>query len=79
MLEQFKKFKKYKEYISKEFENKFALLSSVILCIVGALAGIYDDFDQFVPVLNDLNIAIIGAYIGSLALIFSGVVFWVDY
>ena len=75
MLEQFKKFKKYKEYISWEFENKFALLSSVIVCIVGFWANIYEDFNQFVPVLNDLAIAIIGAYIGSLALIFSGVVF----
>lgn len=75
MLEQFKKFKKYKEYFSWEFENKFALISSIVILIIGWLVDIYGDINQFVSVLNDLGIALIGAYVGSLALIFSGVVF----
>lgn len=75
MLEQFNKFKKYKEYFSWEFENKFALLFSIIVLIICGIVNLYEDINQFVTTINDFGIALIGAYVGSLALIFSGVVF----
>lgn len=75
MLEQLKKYGKYKEYFAWEFENKVAFITSCMIIIIGILVRFYEDFNQFVPVINDLCIALIGAYVGSLALIFSGVIF----
>ena len=75
MFKQFRDFKKYKEYISWEFENKFAFWATCIMIIVGLFVKLYDNLNLFIIFINDICVALIGAYVGSLALIFSGVVF----
>ena len=78
MLKRFKKFDKFKEYISFDFENRFAIIATAIMLILCAIVRFYSNYESYGNIINDLCIALIGAYIGSLALIFSGIVFLAD-
>ncbi len=75
MIKNFIKYGKFREYFSLQFENKFAFISMILILAVFCKVNFYSDFERYQMLLNDLCIALIGAYIGSLALIFSGVVF----
>lgn len=76
MITQFKKYKKFKEVFSWQFENKFAMVVSIIVLVASMLLDLHNNFNSYIEVINNLSIALIGGYIGTLALIFSGVVFW---
>lgn len=76
MITQFRKYKKFNEVFSWQFENKFAMVVSIIVLVFSMLFDMYNNFNDYIEVINNLSIALIGGYIGALALIFSGVVFW---
>lgn len=75
MFHKFVQYEKFKEYFSWDFENKFALLGTVVLVIATYFFKIYDCFDNYIEVINSLLGLVIGALIGALALILSGIVF----
>lgn len=76
MIRKFIQYKKFRELFSWDFENRFALLGTVILLFATYFFRIYDDFENYIEMINSLLGVIIGALIGALALIFSGIVFW---
>ena len=76
MIKKFLKYGKFKEYFAWEFENRFALVGTIFLGFATYFFKIYDDLQNYIAILNSTLGVIIGALIGTLALIFSGIVFW---
>lgn len=76
MIRKFLKYNKFAEFFANEFENKFAFIGTLILLSATYFFRVYDDLANYVDVFNSLLGGIIGALIGALALIFSGIVFW---
>lgn len=76
MIKKFWKYGKFKEYFAWAFENIFALIGTVLLVIATYYLKIYEDLQNYISILDSTFGVIIGALIGTLALIFSGIVFW---
>lgn len=76
MIKKFWKYGKFKEYFAWAFENIFALSGTVLLVIATYYLKIYEDLQNYISILDSTFGVIIGALIGTLALIFSGIVFW---
>lgn len=76
MIKRFKKYKKFKEYISWNFENKFAICSTTFLFVFAITFKTWESFDAFEEMISSVLSTWLGAIIGSLALIFAGIVFW---
>lgn len=76
MIKKFWEYGKFKEYFAWAFENIFALIGTVLLVIATYYLKIYEDLQNYISILDSTFGVIIGALIGTLALIFSGIVFW---
>lgn len=76
MIKKFWEYGKFKEYFAWAFENIFALIGTVLLVIATYHLKIYEDLQNYISILDSTFGVIIGALIGTLALIFSGIVFW---
>lgn len=76
MIKKFGEYGKFKEYFAWAFENIFALIGTVLLVIATYYLKIYEDLQNYISILDSTFGVIIGALIGTLALIFSGIVFW---
>ncbi|WP_455945637.1 hypothetical protein [Eubacterium ramulus] len=76
MIKKFWEYGKFKEYFVWAFENRFALIGTVLLVIATYYLKIYEDLQNYISILDSTFGVIIGALIGTLALIFSGIVFW---
>lgn len=76
MIKSFIKYGKFKEYFSIEFETVFAAISTIILLIFAIVFRMWDSFKAYEDEICSLIGSWIAALIGSLALIFSGIVFW---
>lgn len=76
MIKKFWEYGKFKEYFAWAFENIFALVGTVLLVIATYYLKIYEDLQKYISILDSTFGVIIGALIGTLALIFSGIVFW---
>ena len=76
MIKKFWEYGKFKEYFAWAFENIFALIGTVLLVIATYYLKIYEDLQNDISILDSTFGVIIGALIGTLALIFSGIVFW---
>ena len=76
MIKKFWEYGKFKEYFVWAFENRFALIGTVLLVIATYYLKIYEDLQNYISILDSTLGVIIGALIGTLALIFSGIVFW---
>lgn len=76
MIKKFLEYRKFKEYFAGDFENIFAVLGTTFLTIAVYFFRIYEDLQNYVSILESMFGVIIGALIGMLALIFSGIVFW---
>ena len=76
MIKKFWEYGKFKEYFAWAFENIFALIGTVLLVIATYYLKIYEDLQNYISILESTFGVIIGALIGTLALIFSGIVFW---
>lgn len=76
MIKKFWEYGKFKEYFAWAFENIFALIGTVLLIIATYYLKIYEDLQNYISILDSTFGVIIGALIGTLALIFSGIVFW---
>ena len=76
MIKKFWEYGKFKEYFAWTFENIFALIGTVLLVIATYYLKIYEDLQNYISILDSTFGVIIGALIGTLALIFSGIVFW---
>ena len=76
MIKKFREYGKFKEYFVWAFENRFALIGTVLLVIATYYLKIYEDLQNYISILDSTFGVIIGALIGTLALIFSGIVFW---
>lgn len=59
-----------------EFENRFALVVSLIIVTVSYYFNVHDNFNEYVDLTNNINITLLGTNLGALALTFSGIVFW---
>lgn len=75
MIAKFKQFKRFRSLLGIEFENKFAYIGSAIIVLCSIWGEVYQNLNQYIDVLNSISNMLMGAYIGTLALIFSGVVF----
>ena len=75
MIKKFWEYGKFKEYFVWAFENRFALIGTVLLVIATYYLKIYEDLQNYISILDSTFGVIIGALIGTLALIFSGIVF----
>lgn len=76
MIKRFRKYNKFKEYISWEFENKFAVIVSGLILCLSIYVKAYESANNYLEPVNSISITFIGTLIGSLALIFSGIIFW---
>lgn len=76
LIKKFWEYGKFKEYFAGAFENVFALIGTVILVIATYYLKMYDNLENYKSILDSIFGVIIGALIGTLALIFSGIVFW---
>lgn len=76
MIKKFWEYGKFKEYFVWAFENRFALIGTVLLVIATYYLKIYEDLQNYISILDSTFGVIIGALIGTVALIFSGIVFW---
>ena len=76
MIKKFWEYGKFKEYFAWAFENIFALIGTVLLVIATYYLKIYEELQNYISILDSTFGVIIGALIGTLALIFSGIVFW---
>ena len=76
MIKKFLKYGKFKEYYARAFENIFALIGTLLLVVATYYFKLYEDLQNYVNVLDSTFGVIIGALIGTLALIFSGIIFW---
>lgn len=76
MIKKFWEYGKFKEYFAWAFENIFALIGTVLLVIATYYLKIYEDLQNYISILDSTFGVIIGELIGTLALIFSGIVFW---
>jgi len=76
VIKKFWEYGKFKEYFVWAFENRFALIGTVLLVIATYYLKIYEDLQNYISILDSTFGVIIGALIGTLALIFSGIVFW---
>lgn|GEM_PF-3898488 len=76
MIKKFWEYGKFKEYFAWAFENIFALIGTVLLVIATYYLKIYEDLQNYISILDSTFGVIIGALIGTLALIISGIVFW---
>jgi len=76
VIKKFWEYGKFKEYFAWAFENIFALIGTVLLVIATYYLKIYEDLQNYISILDSTFGVIIGALIGTLALIFSGIVFW---
>lgn len=76
MIKKFWEYGKFKEYFAWAFENIFALIGTVLLVIATYYLKIYEDLQNYISILDSTFGVIIGALIGTLALFFSGIVFW---
>lgn len=76
MIKKFWEYGKFKEYFVWAFENRFALIGTILLVIATYYLKIYEDLQNYISILDSTFGVIIGALIGTLALIFSGIVFW---
>lgn len=76
MIDKFVKYKKFREYFSCDFENIFALIGMIILLVISYFLQVYEELSSYINVLNTFFCTIVGALIGTLALIFSGIVYW---
>lgn len=76
MIKKFWEYGKFKEYFAWAFENIFVLIGTVLLVIATYYLKIYEDLQNYISILDSTFGVIIGALIGTLALIFSGIVFW---
>ena len=70
MIKKFWKYGKFKEYFAWAFENIFALIGTVLLVIATYYLKIYEDLQNYISILDSTFGVIIGALIGTLALIF---------
>lgn len=76
MLKEVFGYKKYKEYFSKKFENIFGYIGTIVITTVSIIARIDECFDAYIGLVNSLIGVIIGSYIGALALVLAGIIFW---
>lgn len=76
MIRKFIHYNKFAEFFAKEFENKFAFWGTLALVGATFFFRVYDDFEKYIEMFNSILGTIVGALIGTLALIFSGIVFW---
>lgn len=76
MIQKFKKYRKYREYLNNSFECKAGILAVIIIEVAFYYFAVYTDFNKYTDMLNSFFIAIIGALIGVLALILSGIAFF---
>jgi len=76
VIKKFWEYGKFKEYFAWAFENIFALIGTVLLVIATYYLKIYEDLQNYISILDSTFGVIIGALIGTLALIISGIVFW---
>lgn len=76
MIRKFIYYKKFREYLGWDFENIFAYIGALIIVLATHCLKVYDNLQNYVEVFNTLFSTLIGAFLGALALIFSGIVFW---
>ena len=76
MIPKFKKYGKFKELFANTFECKISFISLAIIEFFLYFFGVYENFCAYNEMLNSLLVTIIGALIGVLALILSGIAFF---
>ena len=73
MIEYFINNKKFFEYFKKSFESKTALISSLVILGIAWIFDIYNNFGDFIDMIDTFLSSLAGAFIGLLALILSGI------
>ena len=76
MIKKFIIYSKFKEYLSLSFECIFAVFGASLCIVLSIFLGIYQNFQNIIDTCNTFFVTVIGAEIGALALIFTGIVFW---
>lgn len=75
MLDRLRKFDRYKDYISiSSWEVRASLTTTiVVLCVFVNFIYLYEDFDNYVSIICDIVLCIIGAEFGLLGIILAGI------
>lgn len=76
MIKKFVKYGKFREYLLFDFENVFGYLGTLLIVVVSIIVGMNEHFNAYIDLINSFVGVIIGAFIGALALVLTGIIFW---